>query len=69
MLVNFTSLETTGQATAVGPQSIRLDRSLLAAGPTVTSHRGNTVSAEAEDDALVVTVEGLREWDCLIADI
>jgi hypothetical protein len=69
ILVNFTSLEMTGRTTTVGPQSIRLDRSLLAAGPTVTSHRGNTVSAEAEDDALVVTVEELTEWDCLIADI
>jgi hypothetical protein len=67
ILINFTSLEMTGQATTVGPQAVRIDRALLPAGPTVISHRGNKVKVEEDDDALVVTVEGLREWDCLIA--
>jgi hypothetical protein len=67
MLVNFTSVEMTGQATPVGPQTVRIDRTLLSSGPTVTSHRGNKVSVDDDDDAFVVTVEGLREWDCLIA--
>ena len=67
ILVNFTSLEMTGQATTLGPQTVRIDRTLLPPDPTVISHRGSQVSVDEDDDALVVTVEGLREWDCLIA--
>jgi hypothetical protein len=33
------------------------------------SHRGNKVNVDDDDDAFVVTVEGLREWDCLIAEM
>jgi hypothetical protein len=69
MLVNFTSVELTGQATPVGPQNIRIDRTLLSSSPTVVSHRGNKVNVDDDDDAFVVTVEGLREWDCLIAEM
>jgi hypothetical protein len=69
MLVNFTSVEMTGQATPVGPQNIRIDRTLLSSSPTVVSHRGNKVNVDDDDDAFVVTVEGLREWDCLIAEM
>jgi hypothetical protein len=67
ILVNFTSLEMTGQATMVGPQTVRIDRTLLSSGPTVMSRRGNKVSVDDDDDAFAVTVEGLREWDCLMA--
>jgi hypothetical protein len=67
ILVNFTSLEMTGEATTLGPQTVRIDRALLPSGGRVTSHRGNPVRVDEEGDVLVVTLERLTEWDCLIA--
>jgi hypothetical protein len=67
ILVNFTSLEMTGEATTLGPQTVRIDRALLPSGGRVTSHRGNPVKVDEEGDVLVVTLERLTEWDCLIA--
>lgn len=66
MLVNFSSLEMTGQAAAVGPQSVRLDRALLPKGAAIASRRGRRIRSDPRDDALIVTVEELDEWDCLI---
>jgi hypothetical protein len=67
MLVNFTSLEATGEAATLGRQSVRIDRALLPPDAWVVSHRGNPVHVTAKDNHLVITAETLEEWDCLIA--
>ena len=67
VLVNGTSVEATGRVSQLGPQTVRVDRALLAPEPTFVSHRGSVVTVERDEDALVVTVDGLHEWDCLVA--
>ena len=66
ILVNGTSLEMTGRVAPLGPQTVRIERELLPAGLQVRSRRGNRVTVADHDGHVDITVDGLREWDCLI---
>lgn len=65
-LVNFTSLEQSGQAASLGPQSLHVSSSMAPTAPRVASHRGAHVAVTTADDGWLVQVERLDEWDCLV---
>jgi hypothetical protein len=66
ILVNGTSLEATGRAAPLAPQTVRVDRALLPSSPVVASKHGSQVTVSANDRYVDISVDGLRDWDCLI---
>lgn len=68
-LVNMTSLEMSGQAASLGPQSLRLAQTMAPRMLKASSHRGAATTISAVGDFWLVEVEHLDEWDCLVLTI
>jgi hypothetical protein len=60
-LVNTTSVDRTGRCSTLGPQ-----RLVVPAGTTVRSLRGGTTRCTTEDGEIVVELDRLGTWDCLV---
>jgi hypothetical protein len=62
LLVNITSVDTTGRRTVVGRQTIRLSTEVS----TISSLRGSEVGVEAEGGDVTATIDRLDGWECLV---